>query len=121
MTTRTKIIWSDRLEAHIRVEVPGTPGYDKHFWEFVYPAEERAWRLRRAASLDEQARSAKADARWHCEQARLARADGRRRHVIEHLREAERLIRRAYRAGEQSRLNRVRAGALVNEIEKVAA
>ena len=121
MTAATKVIWSERHQAHIRVEVPGTPGYDKHFWEFVCPAEDRAYRLRHAASLDEQARSAKADARWHIGQARIARADGRRRHVVEQLTEARTLTRRAYLVGEQARLNRARADALAGEVERVAA
>ena len=121
MTARTQIIWSERLQAHIRVEVPGTRGYDKHAWSFVCPAEERAYCLRKAASLEEHARIAKADAHWHIRQARVGRADGRRRHLVEHLTEARTLIRRAHLVGEQARLNGARAASLSGDTAKAAA
>ena len=41
--------------------------------------------------------------------------------IVEHLHEAERLIRRAYLVGEQARLNRARADTLAGGIERAAA
>ena len=105
----TRVIWSDAVRAPIRVEVPGTPGYDRHFWTFVTPADEVRFRRRMARSQAEIAAAAKVEARRSLDRARVARVAGCRRHVVEALDEAAGLIRSARTVGGQARLNAARA------------
>ena len=101
---KTQTIWDERYQAHIRVQVPGTRGYDKKWWEFAHVEDELYHLRRRAERLGAESQLRKSGARYWLGKARLAREDGMKRLAVRHMGEAALKLRFAIRLSRQVRL-----------------
>lgn len=111
----TEIVWSENLQAFIRRDIPGTRGYDKHFWEFVHHTDHVEYYRSSARKRDLEVIRLKKCAYSACQAAKAANKEHNRRDATRFLSDAMRQISRIYDLSQQAISDRARADFLASQ------